>query len=380
MCIIVYVPSEMNLPTKEILEHCWDQNPHNGGFMYIRNNRVVIEKWDKKDNFIDAVYARKAELPDTPIVMHMRFATHGSVRIDNTHPFRVNKRMAFVHNGTIGRLSPDKQKDGDISDTRKFKEHILKRLPHNFLDSFLIRMFLEHYIGYSKIVIMENSGEVTILNEDKGEWVEGIWFSNDYYKTKRASLQPTNTLPAVRYVNGTMSNWSRGPQYIENPVERPKRPGEVSKVYSGCCDLCGCNLPYKDEMTVMFKLSKERTHRSSLCDECHNMLYTANVLTTDKFPDVCCVCGEKTQPFGQSSYTDLYDCIDLTAMEVWTNPETMENDPPEYPVLYMNSRCAFDTFRKDTKYYSTGYCGWFVNAFGGEILPKDKWEKLLEKV
>ena len=41
---------------------------------------------------------------------------------------------------------------------------------------------VEKAIGYNKIALLRSDGAMTILNEKSGDWVDGLWFSNDSYK------------------------------------------------------------------------------------------------------------------------------------------------------------------------------------------------------
>jgi hypothetical protein len=71
-----------------------------------------------------------------------------------------------------------------ISDTAIFA----KTLAANYTDPLLAvkssfhREMMEVYIGYSKMVFMDGTGETWILNEHLGEWSKNVWYSNLKYK------------------------------------------------------------------------------------------------------------------------------------------------------------------------------------------------------
>ena len=44
MCIIVSKEKGVKLPTKKILENCFNRNSDGAGFMYVKNNQVMIDK------------------------------------------------------------------------------------------------------------------------------------------------------------------------------------------------------------------------------------------------------------------------------------------------------------------------------------------------
>jgi hypothetical protein len=191
MCIIVAVPAGVASPKRQHLETAWESNKDYGGAMWINENgRINIGKWKEKDEIIDNFYLMLEKYgKDSPVVLHLRNATDGSVTLDNTHPFRLNNKSAFCHNGRIVKCIPTgKFKDKNYSDTRVFRDQILRYMPSEWTPG--IRLLLEEYIGKSsRIAWMDVTGNLVLLNEALGEWVNGVWFSNDYYKFKRRTYQ-----------------------------------------------------------------------------------------------------------------------------------------------------------------------------------------------
>lgn len=178
MCIAIYQPSytEINDFT---LETCYFNNPDGMGFMYVKNGKIVIVKELKNFDYFLTMYhkALRCNL-DASFVLHFRIATHGKIDLANCHPFRVNSELAFCHNGILDIDSTEK-----VSDTRMFAKTILRKLPANWLHNDAIVELVESYIGeYNKMVFLSNTGEVSILNEHKGVWDNGVWYSNRSYK------------------------------------------------------------------------------------------------------------------------------------------------------------------------------------------------------
>lgn len=293
MCIISVVPKFGPVPKREMLEFCWEQNPHNGGFMYIKDGRLVIHKHDKMEDYLNHFY--EVYTPESPFVLHMRYATHGTVKLENTHPFRIDKTMAFVHNGVIHKCTPDKKQEAeeDISDTRNFRNKILRKLPRGWFASPLMRALLANYIGQSKIVILHQSGEYAILNEGQGDWTDvdgkksepgkGIWWSNDYYKRKRV---PDQTI------------------YSSGPTD-----------FRFACHVCNSKIngdPIKLLFRAFDKTNTETFFRMDVCQDCGINIYTENNLKFIGNYNHCSCCekelvfNRKTLFFSEFNY-EYYD-------------------------------------------------------------------------
>lgn len=182
MCIIAVIPSDKTI-TKETLSRCWQNNPHGGGFMYTDGKKVCIEKEMQsfKRYYKRFLNARNNNARST-FVVHFRISTHGKINETNCHPFSVNDKLAFAHNGIIYSVpnSPD------YSDTVMFNNTILKVLPANFLTNDAILEMIRTYIGTgSKLAFLDARNNVTIINEKAGIWDDGIWYSNSGYKADR---------------------------------------------------------------------------------------------------------------------------------------------------------------------------------------------------
>ena len=186
MCIIVYKPKEESLK-KEILEICHKHNKEGIGFMYAYKDKIHIHKELEDFDKIWKIYKKEIIKPkletELNIVWHFRIQTHGDVDLKNCHPFAINNgdNLAFCHNGTI--TSKKAKRDSGKSDTLEFKDEILNFLPKNFLDNPGIVELLKKYVGkWNKLVFLNKSGSVWIMNQDEGHWDDKIWYSNKSYK------------------------------------------------------------------------------------------------------------------------------------------------------------------------------------------------------
>ena len=184
MCIPILKKAEGTI-TKETLQNCWTNNSDGGGILYIKDRAlhrlVELKEFDK---FYEHYETALNEGGDSPMLIHFRIATSGSVIDQNAHPFIVNKNIGFIHNGVISETSYPKDANGqflDVSDTWVFNEN-LKTLKGNWWDNSFILSLLNKRIGTTgnKICFLTNLGKWTILNENLGHWRDNnnVWYSN----------------------------------------------------------------------------------------------------------------------------------------------------------------------------------------------------------
>lgn len=191
MCIAIYKPSNVTIDY-DTLKRSYLANPDGCGMAYLSEDSIEIETTMDFEVFYEGYQAALEQYPDSPFLLHFRIATHGSVDEDNCHPFFIESHeedllRVFMHNGTITPLASRCDKNKGISDTVLFGLDILEHLPSNWETNPAIQKLIEYYIGWSKIVVMDEFGEVTIFNEHKGVWDNGIWYSNTTYKPKHVA-------------------------------------------------------------------------------------------------------------------------------------------------------------------------------------------------
>lgn len=185
MCIALYVPNTRSI-SKDRLKRCYQSNPDGCGFMWSCNDNLYIRKgcWTFDEFYSLWHLAAYKIYPNSGFVIHFRTATSGKKEKDKCHPFRVNDNLAFVHNGNLFEFSesfPAYQKDEQsLSDTQGFNRDILQKLPDGFLNDVKIKNALEGYCisNFSKMIFMDNKGHVNIINEQAGQWEDGIFYSN----------------------------------------------------------------------------------------------------------------------------------------------------------------------------------------------------------
>ncbi len=156
-------------------------NPDGWGLMYYLDNKLHTSKGIDKDKYIYGDFYTN-DFFDFDAVIHFRTASSGKISINGCHPFFVNENLAFVEQGNLYHFSDsfhDRKPDG-LTDIQRFNNEVLKQLPDDFLQSLSITTALEVYCknNFVKMVFMDNTGKVTIINEQSGKWIDGVWFSN----------------------------------------------------------------------------------------------------------------------------------------------------------------------------------------------------------
>jgi hypothetical protein len=178
VCIIIYTPDGF-IPKKQ-LRRSLNQNPHGWGIMVTTGKNV----WVVKGLTNRAFWEQWRNKPEGPTVFHARIKSHGEINLANCHPFPVpnHGQLHVAHNGIIKHHAFDKH---ELSDTRLFIRDVLSGLPRGFLRNEAITRLIEEYIGWSKLVFLDEKGNVTILNELLGHWNNNRWYSNGSYKPEK---------------------------------------------------------------------------------------------------------------------------------------------------------------------------------------------------
>lgn len=204
MCIAIYLPRKKTID-RETLYNCYASNPDGFGFAYWDNDKkLVVRKFIGQNNImlgIEEFLMTREHFPKRQMMAHFRIASHGKISKRTCHPFVVNKDVVFCHNGILSDFSKQLSLSSKISDTMLFNRKVLKKLPMNFLDQPLYKTMLEEMIGtWNKMIIMESDGRHWILNESQGEWSNGVWFSNDSYKSYEYMYEPGINCAITKHV------------------------------------------------------------------------------------------------------------------------------------------------------------------------------------
>ena len=197
MCIIVAKPVNVDFPSWNTLETCFDSNPDGAGFMYnTEDGRVHIEKgfmsWKE---FKMALKRAKRVMPKgAACVMHFRIKTHGEVSKECCHPFPLEGTLSLLretvtdcelgvaHNGIISGRNTNAQK----SDTMDYIMHVLYPL-HKLCGEFVGNKYANHLINDTidgcRLAILNGKGEINFT----GSWIteNGVSYSNSSFREPR---------------------------------------------------------------------------------------------------------------------------------------------------------------------------------------------------
>lgn len=216
MCVIVHQPKGTHID-KDLAHRLWTRNSDGGGYAFIDPDGVLVtRKTLEWDEWWKSFETDRSRFPGRDFLLHLRIKTHGDVNLDNVHPFQVDEHTVMAHNGIISGV-PD-YGDGR-SDTRVFIDEVLPELPPDWLDNHYLRSMVEEWIGWSKLMFLTNNPNlkktVYILNQNRGTYKDGMWFSN------------SNGLTVVKYTTWTSPTESNNEG--TTTLSTPRSHGNIEK-------------------------------------------------------------------------------------------------------------------------------------------------------
>lgn len=204
MCIAI-LKTKGNPISDEVLKTCSNNNPDGCGFAYVDDGVIRIFKTLDFNEFL--IEYKKVE-DKSNMLLHFRIATHGKVNVNNCHPFKLNHRMALIHNGIISGYGDSKSKDDGLTDTQDFINKTIGNIGWKNWKNPAFRELVGKAIGYSKFCILDVSGDYTIINESAGYWVDGNWYSNKSYEPKKYTATRYNDCDWGTYkYNKELNRW-----------------------------------------------------------------------------------------------------------------------------------------------------------------------------
>jgi hypothetical protein len=187
VCLLTFVPADV-MPDTTALHNGAQLNDDGHGFAIVAGDQLIVERGLDGDLMIEAFAAARRAHPHGPALFHSRFGTHGTRVLDNCHPFPIgcDPRTVMAHNGVLPAVVQPAKGD-PRSDTRIAAEDYLPLL--GSLRVRRNRMRLQRWMtSYNKIVILtvdrRFKQSAYILNEKAGIWDDGIWYSNDGYRSR----------------------------------------------------------------------------------------------------------------------------------------------------------------------------------------------------
>lgn len=166
MCIIITKPAGVKLPPMAILNRCATLNPH--GFGFATKDRIY-----KTLSFEEFKRALKTIRKEETAILHFRYATHGSVKEANCHPFRDDETgVSFAHNGVLSIVPYEDMTDSETA----FRGIIVPVIKEHGIDS---DEFIEanyKVIGGSRFAYIDAEGEYKLYGAFTH--YKGCWYSN----------------------------------------------------------------------------------------------------------------------------------------------------------------------------------------------------------
>lgn len=224
MCLLVN-QSKFSPPLSDAwLSDFYSYNEDGVGVMYSENGILIIEKALPKDADSFIKFYRKHIL-GRDCAFHLRMKTHGSIDLENCHPYEVlNRRehgadLWLMHNGI---LATGNSADVTKSDTWHYIRDIIRPMLENNALFYKHPAFAEivgTHIGKSnKFVLMDQDGFRVTINESEGVYWGGLWLSNEYAWSASASASDSPFDDPEKALN----------QVSEKPIKRTYYPQSYS--------------------------------------------------------------------------------------------------------------------------------------------------------
>ena len=154
------------MPPMAIIARCAALNPH--GFGFATKDRIY-----KTLSFEDFKREIKTIRKDETAILHFRYATHGSIKASNCHPFRDDKTgVSFAHNGILD-ITPI----GDMTDSETaFRTRIVPTIEEYGFDSDEFIKANHDIIGGSRFAYIDKDGDYRLYGAFTH--YKGCWYSN----------------------------------------------------------------------------------------------------------------------------------------------------------------------------------------------------------
>jgi len=263
MCVIASIPAGKTIDDKTF-EQMWSRNPDGGGIAYITDSdKIEVFKSMDEQELLAQYKVISKKHGNHDMLIHMRIATHGSVCMDNNHPFWIDPHTVFAHNGILpSHFHPSAK--SDLSDTRYFNQVYLQYVKPVAFDDEGFREQLGEIIGFNKLVILSTNAKLRkesyIINERQGDWENGVWYSNTHHLpqktfifgggTSKNKTTKSKTKSQSRYQLDLTSSTDKG--YMINPelYADPDFAESVQKMldYTGFKDVEDMLIEYEMEV------------------------------------------------------------------------------------------------------------------------------------
>ena len=215
MCLIHNLKPETKL-SNGWLKNIYEKNSDGLGAMLHEDGKLVVKKFLPKNARRAMKYFRQ-HIEGRDAIVHWRFATHGTVDMQNCHPYQVLDRnvdgceMWLMHNGVMDEFNEDTELEdiGDegggygwnykrklgtrVTDNRSDTYHFIRSLllplvqpsqggDPSIINNKAVQMLIAAKIGYgNKLVIGTDTDFIYINGQEFSKWpYYGLWVSNEY--------------------------------------------------------------------------------------------------------------------------------------------------------------------------------------------------------
>lgn len=281
MCMASFFPANVEIDIDGLSNGSITNDDGHGWAVASKSKGLEIGKSMKFSEALTGVLrARLDHGPDSLVLFHSRFATHGTVNEFNVHPFYVgdDEQTVMAHNGILPAYWQPELGD-KRSDTRIFADMTAPfYMTPTGVPSRRGAKEIGRRIGaYNKLVFLSvKSGvpKVRIVNASSGQHSGGAWYSNDGYCPRRYTYKPGLWTPGT-YTGRYGSMW---PPYADDDSFLDKEETKALVVYNGGrsayreedgksyygheCDCCGA--------VGMINVDTDTCEACGVCLDCWN--------------------------------------------------------------------------------------------------------------
>lgn len=190
MCVIIASPAGVEQPDMEILQLCWEANPHGAGYCKITPSGVKICKGFMGWPQFRAALALEDFRAENPVIYHFRISTQAGVTPAMCHPFpltedrdelkstRIGCEIAVAHNGVIPGFSNGDRK---FSDTALYIAGKLSRIIRDRSDVFAqdVQAEIRNDAPGSRFAFLSADGEIATVG--RFTEIDGNLYSNTHW-------------------------------------------------------------------------------------------------------------------------------------------------------------------------------------------------------
>jgi hypothetical protein len=212
MCVLVTKPAGVPWVSEKELRNCFNGNKDGAGLCWHDGKELWLAKGYFK---FESLYKQLKAVEEYPVMLHFRFATHGTVKRKNCHPFVLKNNACMAHNGVISGLPAI----GDKTDSEAFCRAYLDKFTVKQLKSKAVGNLVEGYLGGSKVALLLPDGDFVWYNKHLGVTHEDLWFSNDGYKDRVVYNFADDYGDYWDYTSGTWKNSSTTPYWRKGTPE-----------------------------------------------------------------------------------------------------------------------------------------------------------------